>query len=70
MKPTIVFVKAHYVNGSLVHYPSDELPPNTFARETINRALDEGHLAECDASERPSLYRLFYRFSGATREGD
>jgi hypothetical protein len=68
MKPTLVFVKAHYVNGRLAHYPGDEVAPNTFSQETINRALDEGYLAECDSADRPSLYHLFYRFTGATPE--
>jgi hypothetical protein len=70
MRPTIVFVKAHYVSGRLVHYPGDEMPPGTFSQETINRALDEGHLAEVDPAVRPSLYHMFFvhrRHAGATQ---
>ena len=26
-RPTIVFVKARYINGHLTHYPGEEVPP-------------------------------------------
>ena len=68
MKPTLVFLKAHYINGRLAHYPNDEVPPGTFSQANIDRALDEGALAEVDAAVRPSLYHMFFRFSGATPE--
>jgi hypothetical protein len=68
MRPTLVFIRAHYVSGTLVHYPGDEMPPGMFSQETINRALDEGYLTECDPSDRPSLYRVFHRFSGSKEE--
>jgi len=66
--PTIVFVKARYIDGHLTHSPGEELPPNLFSRELISKALDEGTLRECDPAERPSLYRLFYRFTGCEEE--
>jgi hypothetical protein len=62
MRPTLIFIRAHYENGSLIHSHGDECPPNLFSQGTINRALDEGYLAEC--AERRSLYRLFAKFSG------
>jgi hypothetical protein len=65
---TLVFIRAHYVDGRLVHYPGDEAPPGMFSRETINRALDEGYLAEIDSADRPSLYRLFARFTGCKEQ--
>jgi hypothetical protein len=66
--PTLVFIRAHYVGGRLVHRIGDECPPGMFAQETINQALDEGWLKEYDASERPSLYRMFHRFNGCKQE--
>lgn len=66
MRPTIVFIRNHYVDGSLVHRVGDECPPNMFSRETVNRALDEGYLAE--RAERRSLFRLLHRFSGAAEK--
>ena len=66
--PTLVFIRAYYVNGRLVHYPGDEMPPFMFTQETINRALDEGWLKEYDAADRRSLYRLFAPFSGCKEQ--
>lgn len=68
MRPTLIFIRAHYVDGRLVHCPGDECPPNMFTREVINRALDDGYLAECDSAERRSLYRLLHRFSGCKEQ--
>jgi hypothetical protein len=64
MRPTLVFVRAFYADGSLVHCPGDECPPHLFAREVIARALDDGALAECDSSDRRSIYRLLHSFNG------
>jgi hypothetical protein len=66
MRPTLVFIKAHYIDGSLVHRVGDECPPNTFSTEVINQALDERHLVECP--ERRSLFRLLHRFSGSKEQ--
>jgi hypothetical protein len=66
MRPTLVFIKAHYIDGSLVHRVGDECPPNTFSTQVINQALDERHLVECP--ERRSLFRLLHRFSGAAEK--
>jgi hypothetical protein len=49
-------------------YPGDELPPNLLSREIIDQSLDEGWLREIDATERPSLYRLFPSFSGVAEQ--
>jgi hypothetical protein len=65
-RPTLVFLKAHYVDGSLAHCVGDEFAPGLFTQETIDRALDSGHLAEC--AERRSLYRLLPRFSGCKEQ--
>ena len=62
--PTLIFLRGHYTDGSLVHHVGDEVPPGLFSRETINRAIDEGFLGECDSSERRSIWRLLHRFSG------
>ena len=45
-RPTLVFIKAHYIDGRIVHYFGDEMPPRLFAQEVINRLLDDGVLAE------------------------
>ena len=42
MRPTLVFVRAHYVDGRLVlSSTARKAPPGMFTQETINRALDE-----------------------------
>jgi hypothetical protein len=68
MRPTLIFVRAHYIDGKLVNYPGDEVPSGLFTQRTIDRALDEHHLAEVDSADRRSLYRLLHRFSGATEK--
>ena len=45
-RPTLVLIKAHYIDGRIVHYFGDEMPPRLFAQEVINRLLDDGVLAE------------------------
>jgi hypothetical protein len=45
-RPTLVFIKAHYIDGRIVHYFGDEMPTRLFAQEVINRLLDDGVLAE------------------------
>ena len=45
-RPTLVLIKAHYIDGWIVHYFGDEMPPRLFAQEVINRLLDDGVLAE------------------------
>ena len=62
---TLVFTRAYYVGGRLVHYPGDEVPPGLFDEATIDSMLDARQLAEY---ERPSLYRLFARFTGAKEQ--
>jgi hypothetical protein len=66
MRPTLVFIRAHYVNGRLIHYFGDECPPGTFSEENVDRALDECHLVE--APDRRSLYRLLPHFSGCKEQ--
>ena len=67
-RPTLVFIKAHYIDGRIVHYFGDEMPPRLFAQEAINRSLDDGVLAEYDESSLPSLYRRFSAFSGCKEQ--
>ena len=67
-RPTIVFVKARYIDGHLTHYPGEEVPPGLLPSEIVNQALDKGALREYDPAERPSLYRLFHRFTGCEEE--
>ena len=45
-RPTLVFIKAHYIDGRIDHYFGDEMPPRLFTQEVINRLLDDGVLAE------------------------
>ena len=61
-RPTLVFIKAHCIDGRIVHYFGDKMPPRLFAQEVINRLLDDGVLAGPDESNRPSLYRRFSAF--------
>jgi hypothetical protein len=68
-RPTLIFLKAHYVGGRLAHCHGDEVPPGLFAQETIDRALDEHYLAEIDSADRRSLYRLLHHFS-ASKESE
>jgi hypothetical protein len=60
--PTLVFVRGHYIDGHLSHYPGEEVPPGLIPAEAIPRMLDQGELKECDPAVRPSLYRVFHRF--------
>jgi hypothetical protein len=68
MRPTLVFIRAQYVDGHLRHWPQSEVPPNLLSDQQIDLMLDRGELAEVDASQRRSLYRTFFRFTGATPE--
>lgn len=67
-RPTLVFIKAHYIDGRIVHYFGDEMPPRLFAQEVINRLLADGVLAEYEESNRPSLYRRFSAFIGCKEQ--
>ena len=67
-RPTLVLIKAHYIDGRIVHYFGDEMPPRLFAQEVINRLLDDGVLAEYDESNLPSLCRRFSAFSGCKEQ--
>ena len=67
-RPTLVFIKAHYIDGRIVHYFGDEIAPRLFAQEVINRLLDDGVLAEYDESNLPSLYRRSSAFSGCKEQ--
>lgn len=61
MRPTLVFV--HHSNfGDRVFRHGEELPPNFFKQDVIDRLLDSGRLHE--HRERRSLYRLLHVFSG------
>jgi hypothetical protein len=64
---TLIFIR-HGQVGSRHFQFGEELPPGLLSREVIDKWLDEGWLKEYDAAERPSLYRLFARFTGATPE--
>jgi hypothetical protein len=61
--PTIVFVRGHRIGGHLTHYPGEEVPPGFIPAEQISRMLDQGELKEYDPALRPSLYRVFHRFT-------
>lgn len=65
--PTLVFRRSGAI-GSRQFGCGDELPPNVLSPEVIAHWLDEDWIRECDSAERPSLYRLFYRFSGCKEE--
>ena len=67
-RPTLVLIKAHYIDGRIVHYFGDEMPPRLFAQEVINRLLYDGVLAKYDESNLPSLYRRFFAFSGCKEQ--
>lgn len=67
-RPTLVFIKAHYIDGRIVHYFGDEMPPRLFAQEVINRLLADGVLGEYDESNRLSLYRRFSAFIGCKEQ--
>ena len=64
-KPTLVFIRARYVDGHLTHYPGEEVPPDLFSQEVVDQSLDQGWLREVDAAVRPSLYCVFHRFTGS-----
>jgi hypothetical protein len=66
--PTLVFTRAHYVDGKLVHRHGDEVPPGLFTQDVVNKALDEGWLSECEPHVRRSLYQLFPRFRGSSQQ--
>ena len=61
---TLVFIRAHYVNGKLAHRFGDEVPPGLFPQKTVDEALDQKWLAELDSTQRRSLYKIFAPFSG------
>ena len=35
-KPTLVFIRAHHVNGRLSHYPGEEVPTGLLSQEIID----------------------------------
>jgi hypothetical protein len=67
-QPTLVFIKAPYIDGKLAFRSGDEVPPGLFTKDVIDRALDEGWLAQYDSAVRQSLFALFPRFSGSSKE--
>jgi hypothetical protein len=58
----------HDAGGRLLYQHGDELLPGLLSQETIAHWLDEGWLKEIDSTGRPSLYRLFHRFTGCKEE--
>ena len=63
MRPTLVFIRHHEIDGRIFIHGS-ELQPELLAQETIDRLIDAGALKEYDSSERRSLFRLLPAFSG------
>ena len=57
-RPTLVLIKAHYIDGRIVHYFGDEMPPRLFAQEVINRLLDM-------ASSLSTMRAIYRRYTGA-----
>jgi hypothetical protein len=64
---TLVFMR-HGQVGSRHFQCGEELPPGLLPPEVVAHWLDERWLAECDPTERPSLYRVLHRFSGCKEE--
>jgi hypothetical protein len=60
---TLVFSHHGQIGGRQFRH-GEELPPGLIPREVIDHWLDQGWLKEYSQAERPSLYRLFPRFSG------
>jgi hypothetical protein len=60
---TLVFIHHAQIGGRQFRH-SEELPPGLIPREVINHWIDQHWLHEYSQEERPSLYRLFPRFSG------
>jgi hypothetical protein len=52
--------------GDRQFHHGEELPPDLLPQEAIDLHLDRKELAEYDASERRSLYRILHRFSGCS----
>ena len=69
-RPVLVFIKAHYIDGRIVHYFGDEMPPRLFAQEVINRLLDDGVLAEYDESNRRRYTGAFLRLAAARNKSN
>jgi hypothetical protein len=63
MRPTLIFIRHHELNGRLFHHGS-ELPPNLLSVEQLDQLLDKGFVRE--TPERRSLFRLFAQFSDCT----
>ena len=65
MRPTLVFIRAHYIEGSSRTRPGEEVPPGTFSEETI-----DGHSTKATSRNTPSdasFYRLLRSFSADAR---
>jgi hypothetical protein len=65
--PTLIFIRHGQVGDRQFHF-GDELPPGLVSQEVVDHWLDENWLKAHDSTQRPSLYRLFARFTGATPE--
>jgi hypothetical protein len=64
---TTLIVLRYLQVGDLELHHGEELPPDLLPREAIDLHLDRRQLAEYDAGERRSIYRLLHRFSGCSQ---
>jgi hypothetical protein len=63
ISPTLIFIQARQIGDRLFRH-AEELAPGYLSEQDIALALDHGWLREVHPSERRSLYKIFYRFSG------
>jgi hypothetical protein len=61
MRPTLVFIRHHEIDGRIFIHGS-ELQPDLLAQDVIDKLIDKGVLREYP--ERRSLYRPLHIFSG------
>jgi hypothetical protein len=64
-RPTLVAIRHVEIDGRIFRHGS-EIVPGLLSRETVDKLLDAGQLAEF--RERRSLHRLFPEFSECSAE--
>jgi hypothetical protein len=63
MRPTLVAIRTLNFGDHVFHH-GDEIIPDLFDEQTVNRLIDQKRVKEYDTRDRRSLYRLFSPFSG------
>jgi hypothetical protein len=60
---TLIAIRHLEIDGHRIEHGS-EIKPGLLDEKTIAHLIDQRSVREYDGADRPSLYRLFWQFSG------